>query len=365
LRGGARYTSDRRHFSGCLADAGDGALADSFTFLYNYVGRPAIGEPGNIYFPPGSCVTVNKTFTPTVPNEQLNQNNVSWRIGPDYKLTPDLLLYANVSKGYKAGTFPVLGGVQASEFTPTRQESVLAYETGVKATVLEHRLEITSAAFYYDYTDKQILGSVLDPFFGPLQQLVNIPKSRIYGAELGLNAAPIEGLRVSVGGTYIDSKVTSHFDNYNPYGTPIDFYDSAFPFTPKWQGIANAEYAIAVHNPWSPFVGANFAYNSKTVGAFGANIPYNPAQHAGVSGPNAGVIPDEPISAGNFNIPSYGILDLRAGVQSNDKKWRVFVWGHNVTNKYYWTNATYVPADATVKFAGMPATFGVTMSYRY
>jgi outer membrane receptor protein involved in Fe transport len=61
---------------------------------------------------------------------------------------------------------------------------------------------------------------------------------------------------------------------------------------------------------------------------------------------------------------SYALLDLRAGVATSDGKWRFSLWGHNVTNKYYWTIADHI-ADTTVRFAGMPATFGVSATYRY
>ena len=361
LEGGVRYTSDRRHFNGCLADPGDGGLANSFSFLYDVIGRPALGEPGNVSIPPGGCVTANPMFTPVEPNEQLNQNNVSWRIGPTFNLTPDTIAYANVSRGYKAGTFPTLGGVQASQFNPTKQESVVAYEVGAKSTQFQHRLQINGSVFYYNYDNKQILGAVLDPFFGPLQELVNVPKSHIYGAEFQVTAAPIQGLQLNVGVTYIQSEVTSHFENYNPYGSPVDFYHSAFPYSAKWQGSTDAQYTMPINASLSAFIGGHFTYTSKTTAAFGANVPYNPAEHANP----AGAVPDEPILAGALNIDSYGLLDLRAGIAGSDSKWRVTVWGRNVTNKYYWTSASFIPADATVRFAGMPVTYGATFMYRY
>ena len=38
-------------------------------------------------------------------------------------------------------------------------------------------------------------------------------------------------------------------------------------------------------------------------------------------------------------------------------------WGRNVTDKYYWNQAQHVN-DVLVRFTGMPATYGVTLSYR-
>ena len=40
------------------------------------------------------------------------------------------------------------------------------------------------------------------------------------------------------------------------------------------------------------------------------------------------------------------------------------MFGHNVTNKYYWINVEHA-IDTVAKYAGMPATYGVTVLYRF
>lgn len=85
------------------------------------------------------------------------------------------------------------------------------------------------------------------------------------------------------------------------------------------------------------FVGAAGNYQSETNGAFG----------------------EYPILA----IDSWATLDLRAGLAGTDNRWRVFVWGRNVTDKYYWSSATRV-LDTSIRYAAMPATFGITASFR-
>ena len=363
MQGGVRYTDDKRNFTGCVADGGDGLFALSFQNTYNYVFRPLLGLPPTIVIPPGGCVSADPTFTPELAHLELHQHNVSWRGGLNYKPNQDALLYANISRGYKAGTFPSVAGVAASEFDPTTQESVLAYEAGFKLGLFEHRLQLDGAAFYYDYTNKQVRGKVADPYYGTLERLINIPKSRVDGAEVQLTARPVSQITLNVGATYLNSKVTRSFLNFSAYGTPIDFKGQSFPYTPTWQVQADAEYDFHPSQKLSAFVGAHLTYNSDTVGFFGADIPYNPAdpQHGGPSG----IHPTVPIVSGALNINAYTLIDLRAGVASTDGSWRFMVWGRNVTNAYYWTNASYIPPDATVRFAGMPVTYGATLSYRY
>src|SRR3546814_20018350 len=59
------------------------------------------------------CASLNAAGLPSVlPTlRTLSEDNVSWRAGLDFRLAPETLLYANISKGYKGGTFPVQGAV--------------------------------------------------------------------------------------------------------------------------------------------------------------------------------------------------------------------------------------------------------------
>jgi iron complex outermembrane receptor protein len=62
--------------------------------------------------------------------------------------------------------------------------------------------------------------------------------------------------------------------------------------------------------------------------------------------------------------PGYVLADLRAGLETDDGAWRIEVWGRNVTNKYYDINKSRT-SDVVYGFAGMPATYGVSLRYSY
>ena len=198
-------------------------------------------------------------------------------------------------------------------------------------------MQINGAVFHYDYVDKQVLGTDIVPPFGPLNRLVNIPKSKVTGAELQVILRPVDGLTLNGGLTYVHSRI-GNFTNIDPFGVTRNFQGEAYPNTPKWQGSFAADYEFAVSGNLNGFLGANLTFRSKTNGGLGEN----------------------PI----LNIDAYSLLDLRAGFGSADDRWKVSVWGRNVTDKYYWTNA-YKIADVSARFAGKPATYGVTLSVRY
>jgi iron complex outermembrane receptor protein len=62
-----------------------------------------------------------------------------------------------------------------------------------------------------------------------------------------------------------------------------------------------------------------------------------------------------------YTLHSYSLVDLRAGINSGN--WRVELWGHNVTDKFYAQTVTHV-VDTVARIAGMPATYGITVGYR-
>ena len=179
---------------------------------------------------------------------------------------------------------------------------------------------------------------VLTPnIFGPLNQLVNIPKSTVYGAELQLNVRPVNGLSLNAGMTYVHSRI-GDFTNFDPFGNLVNFQGEAFPNTPKWQFSGSADYQRPITRSFDGFVGTNVTSRSSTNGALGG---YD-----------------------ILKIDGYTLVDLRAGIAAPDDRWRFTVWGRNIFNKYYWTNA-YKIADVSARFAGQPATYGATLSFRY
>ena len=121
------------------------------------------------------------------------------------------MLYLNISQGYKGGSFPTVAMSSSAQAVPVKQEGLLSYEIGAKGTWLQNQLTVNAAFFYYDYKDKQILGAETDPIFGPLAELVNVPKSHVIGFEISGAWAPesISGLTITPSVSYQNS----HIDN--------------------------------------------------------------------------------------------------------------------------------------------------------
>ena len=329
LQGAARYTDEALDFSGCLADGG-GPLG--FRIALN----PSVA--------PGGCLTFLANGQSGLYTTSLDQNNSSWRGGINWKVNPDTLLYANVTKGFKSGSFGTLPSVFYTQFKPVTQESVIAYETGFKTKAFDRKLDITGAAFYYDYVNKQVQGYITVPPFGNLPYLVNIPKSRIEGAELDVTVHPLRGVRATVGGSYLDSSVLNDALVGNPFGAIINAKGESLPSTPKWQIQGDIEYDFGISSTIDGFIGGGLSYRSGTSAAFGSQ-----------TGP-AG-------TQSFFAVPGYTLVDARLGANIGEK-YTVELYGHNITDTQYWTNVTHI-YDTYERVTGFPATYGVRLSARF
>lgn len=343
---GARYTTQTRNFRGCGQDGGDGSWSLISQAIQNFLitGNPFVNSsfpdpskgPG-INAGPGGCGTIGPDNKPGYVTDSLDEDNISWRAGLKWDLAQDHLLYANISRGYKAGAFPTAATARSVQLIPAVQESLLAYEIGIKSGFADGRVQINAATFYYDYSDKQIRGFVLDPVFGPLAALVNVPKSHVFGVDASVDMTPVDGLTLSGGLAYIDSEIDGDFANFNYLGQFQNFTGESFPHSPRWQGNANAEYRWQAFSGFDAYVGGNVTYRGSTNAGFG-ELP-------------------------ELRIDSYSLLDLRAGIESDT--WRLQVWGKNVTDTYHYTEVARLFGDSLVRFTGRPATYGVTVGYSF
>ena len=347
IQGGIRYTENRKDFIGCGNDGGDGTWSFISQQIQNFLalvnGFP-VGKgvnPG-----PNACATTGPppTFNPQNFRAQLNQNNLSWRAGLDYRPDADTLLYGNVSQGYKAGSFPTVATSAFSQLRPAVQESLLAYELGFKAALAQHTLQLNGAVFYYDYKDKQILGALNDPIFGALPALVNVPKSHVKGFELSGVWEPVEGLTIRPAVSYSASKIEGSYTNFDAFAQLAEFGGEPFPNAPKWQANVDAQYSWALGADRQAYVGVGVNHQSFTRSFF-----YNRAPTS-IQPPSV------------LDIPAYTLVDLRAGL--NAGAWSGQLWVRNLTDKYYWQSAVHVN-DVLLHYAGQPRTFGATISYRY
>jgi outer membrane receptor protein involved in Fe transport len=340
---GARYTSEVREFEGCSIDSPSSTRGLGFSAAFTAIAlaRPLLIPGSNIpteFAKPNGCFTLDhETNNAGLYRGKLDEDNVAGRVALDWTPADDLLFYASYSRGFKSGSFPVFPSSDQAQYIPVKQEQLDAYEIGGKTAFLDRRLRVNFAGFYYDYKDKQLVGRLLDPIFGPLQKLVNAPKSEVRGVELEVQVRPMRGLLLAASAIYLKTEL-KEFEGVDQSGDPVDLNGEPFNFSPELEYTLIADYNLPLNERLEMMLGADYSYTDET----------------------NSVLTRDPL----FAIEDYGLLNARVGVGESTGAWKVTVWGQNVTNEYY-QNGVFNTGDTVGRYAGRPRILGVTLTLRF
>jgi iron complex outermembrane receptor protein len=158
-------------------------------------------------------------------------HDVSPRAVLSYKFTPNVMGYASITKGYKAGGYNSLE--IGSLYSP---ETVWNYEAGVKAVIPEYNLMLNASAYYYRYTNLQ--SSVINPNTtgsGVPFYIVSTSDQHANGLDFEAQWQPVEALRLNFTSAYIDSTYTKYVDTF---GVNLDGQPTGEPYLSVTSGLA-------------------------------------------------------------------------------------------------------------------------------
>ncbi|MBO9695363.1 MAG: TonB-dependent receptor [Sphingopyxis sp.] len=180
---------------------------------------------------PNACTPLRPEFSST-----------TWRAGLQFEPDSDRNLYGTVTRGFKAGGVnsctSVAGVNQPNVFAP---EKVTAYELGYKTRLLDRRLSISLAAFYYDYTDLQVFQVNSANF---TSDILNAAAATVKGAEIEATARPSDRWTFDLGATFLDATYDhfSNIDDLNPAAGLQNLAGKRLSLAPKSVVSVGAEY---------------------------------------------------------------------------------------------------------------------------
>jgi outer membrane receptor protein involved in Fe transport len=332
---GVRYSQDKQDYAGCSRDF-NGNMLPNVNVVNRALFFAAYGAVAPIS--QGQCNTfdpVKKAFGLVA--STLDEDNLAWRVALDWHASEDVLLFGSISRGAKAGVTPINAANISTQNAPATQELLTAYEVGMKAALLDHRLQANVSAFYYDYTDKQLSVYFADPIYTALARLANVPESMAYGLDGDITWRPLRDLTLIASATWLHTEVRG-YTGINAAGQPQDFDGRPFLYSPKFQGGLTALF----DHDLSSGLKLRAALNGRWQDKSSADLEGNPL----------------------FAIDSYGLLNASVGLSDPAKGWELSLWGRNLTDEYYWS-AVSSNANVVVRFPGKPRTYGASLSLRF
>lgn len=281
--------------------------------------------------PPGTVVPP-LTAVPTTWFSQL-----TYRLAIDHKFDNGTLIYVSKNLGFKSG------GYNTSEpslpaFEP---ETLNAYETGFKSELFDHTFRLNGAAFYYAYTNIQMVKLTANN----QQQEYNGPRATAYGADFDAEARVTHGLTLSLGGSYIHDRFTAdtptvqwNVPNLPFPGGSDSFFASAegnrLPHTPDWTAMLGATYVIPTPiGEWT--LASNYFHSS---GWFGE--------------------PDN-----QLRQPAYNLINASVYWRLNNH-YTIGLWGRNLSNELVYS-ALAGNAVTSLSQYTPPRTYGIKLNAEF
>jgi iron complex outermembrane receptor protein len=343
LRGilGARYTEENRDKRGTLTNS---------VFLAGGIDR---ARPDTI----------------VVADNELTEDAITWKIGFEYDLSSDSMVYASANYGFKSGGFDASGD---DIFDP---EYVTAYTLGSKSTLMDGRLTLNLEAFLWKYEDQQV--SFLAPNNGGVTTFItrNAGSSTIQGLSTELSYQLTENSRLDLGVEYLDAT----FD---------DFVYSLSQFsgtrTPKGErrpdaclsGGTGALPFLQIRDcsgltiPHAPEFSGNARYSQDFNLTSGATLTF--ATDAKFS--TETFLSASNFSSDNHKQDSYVTFDASLTYLEPNEKWNLQAWVRNIGNEAVYLQAsdnsfveptTDIANRSSAAAIAAPRTYGLSLKYNF
>ena len=259
--------------------------------------------------------------TPVVLKDDDSESKWLGKVALQYFLEDEneTMLYASVATGYKGQTFDVSSVTPTNLDEPVKAETALAYELGLKTSLLDNRLQLNAALFHTDYDDYQAQTLVLQN--GVLEAKVdNVGKLRTKGVELDAVALLSTNFRATTSVAFTEAEIREfdHADCYPGQTEPQGCFGGLFQDlagqdlnnSPDWKVTAALDYDLPLEElPFDGFFQLNYVWQDDT-------------QYS-ISG-NPNTIQD-----------GYDIVNLNIGIKGDEGAYRITFFVNNVFDKNY------------------------------
>ncbi len=371
---GLRYTQDKKRLLGVQDNLGTngaacgGALGNVTNLTNAFIGAgltPAAAAAsaqrvaGNVCLPWANPLFDNRRIS-----EETDDGELSGTIKAAYRFNDSVMAYGSYARGYKSFGYN-LDRVQTG-ITPTASllfpsETVDSFELGLKNTLFNRTVLLNLTYFNQKFEDFQ-----LNTFLGTAFVVESIPELKSQGFDADFVwFTPIEGLSLSSGLTYTDTKYGDFVaaDLTNPGNFPqLSLLPGArASFAPEWSATGSVAFDRSIGSGLK--VGFNLSAKYSTEYNTGSDLlPYKMQD-------------------------AFTLVNGRVTLGSEDERWALDIWAQNLTDEEYKQVAINAPLQGSAfqttvqpngtyfnpaldtqtynAFMGQPRTYGATLRVKY
>ncbi len=118
------------------------------------------------------------------------------RFALNYKVTPDVMVFASATKGFKSGGWNSRA-YYASGATAFTKETIWSFEGGIRSEWFDRKLKVNLTGFYFKDYDAQLPGGGYNPDTKTIVYLTrNVADMKNYGLEGEISFNPVPGLNL-------------------------------------------------------------------------------------------------------------------------------------------------------------------------
>jgi len=349
----ARGLSEIQHDTIALFGQANISLTDTLTLTLGgrYSKEEKEGNIGVIGSPNGTgdCVTVNETPFDRTPvafsgcsfdfQDKEDWSNFTPKVALDWKPTESLLLYASYTKGFRSGGYntrftdtTLITNPDSPNSTPGPydEETVDAYEIGMKSDWLDNRIRVNIAAFLNEYEDLQ--RTALSE--RGAQAVLNAASADIQGIEFETIILLTDALAFEASYGYTDAEYSDAEFLEDATGLPAEGFD--FTMVPDKTASMALTHDTSLGDLGSLSSRVSYVFVDDTVGD-----DYNRSR-----------------------ISQYELFDASMTFTDNSEAFTVAVYGKNLKDEVYANFANSLFGVRNL-FLAPPRTYGVEVTYRF
>lgn len=251
-----------------------------------------------------------------------------WKVLLDYDFTDDVMGYASVTTGFKSGGYNGRGTTYET-VAPVDEETLIAYEVGVKSSLWDNRLRLNANYYRLDYDGIQLAAVNPEGVF----VTTNATGALIQGIEIdaALQATRKLNLTASLG------TMDGEYQNFNETNAE-HFRGRDMKYMPGMQATLGATFIQPVGNADLVFSGTARYSDSYFQNQDATRLVMTNAHTE---------------------------VNARIAYEPTGANWSLALWGKNLTDKFIMTGGFDIPAlGIGVVYPNLPRSYGLEFRYR-